>query len=154
MTISASQFAGLIDVDPTTVLRDMANGAKTVTGIEMPIALSVLDGAYWDDRKDVPHGAIEIMVSVASCKGSDGDETYVIEVLADDSTSMNNNPVAVWSGPIPRGYRGSFKIVVDSAAITKLDPDFTGSDRYLALRTTLGGTEPSIIYGANIVKSI
>ena len=98
------------------------------------------------------HGQLEIILSVSSAKSSDNDETYLLELIVDDVSSMNNNPVTVWSAPIPRGFRGASKIVVDGSAITSLDTDSSGTEKYLAIRATLGGTLPSLTYGASIVR--
>lgn len=151
MTISASSYAGLVDFDSSVILRNVADGAETSTAIETAVALNELDTAYWHNSQ-IPNGQLEIVLAVASAKSSDNDETYLLELIVDDVSGMSNDPVVVWSQPIPRGYRGASKIVVDGAAIASLDTDSSGTEKYLAIRATLGGTLPSLVYGASIVR--
>lgn len=132
-------------------LAGLGTSAETSTSTETAVVLNELDTAYWH-ASQIPNGQLEIILAVASAKSSDGDETYLLELVVDDTPSLNNNPVVVWSAPIPRSYRGASKIVVDGAAITSLDSDTSGTDKWMAIRATLGGTLPSLVYGASIVR--
>ena len=152
MGANASKVKSLIDVATGVLLRDVADGAETATAIEAAVALHELDTAYWHDG-EIPNGVIEVMIHVTACDAGNADETYVLDLIVDDVSAMNDSPVSVWSQAIARGFTGVLYAYVDSKNIPVLDTDTTGTEKYMAIRATLGGTTPSITYGAYITKS-
>lgn len=153
MAVNASKVKSLYDAAASVVLRDIADGAETATATETPISLNELDTAYWHNG-EIPHGVMEICLQITACDGTNGDETYVLTLQVDDTSSHSDSPVTIASYTIARGTTGVFYWYVDSKSIPDLDTDSSGTDKWLAVKATLGGTSPSITYGASITKSV
>lgn len=158
MGANASRVKFLVDFDDTVTLRDPTDGAETSTATETAVALNELDGAYWHSEGSnvtgfIPNGIICVMFHVSAIVGNDTDETYVLSLEVDDASAMNDTPVSVWSQTISRSFTGILYAYVDSQNIRALATDSSGSELYMAAKATLGGTTPSITYGAWIVKS-
>lgn len=149
----ASKVNTMFDVAAGVTLRDITDGAETSTATETPISLSELDTAYWHNG-EIPHGVFEVVVYVTACDAADGDETYVFSLQVDDAAAHNDSPVTIATATWVRGTTGVFKFLVDSKSIPVLDTDSSGTDKWLAIKATLGGTSPSITYGAFIAKSL
>lgn len=153
MGVNASKVKSLHDTDPSVVLRDIADGAETSTATETGVSLKELDTAYWHNG-EIPQGVFEICVQITATDAGNGDETYVLSLLVDDTSAMSDSPVTIAAYTIPRGTTGIFYWYVDSQTIPRLDTDSSGTDKWLAVRATLGGTSPSITYGASITKKV
>jgi hypothetical protein len=154
MGVNASRVKYLMDTEDAVTLRDIADGAETATATETAISLNELDTAEWDDGKVIPYGIIAVQIYVTACVSNDGDETYTLSLLVDDDSAMGDSPVTVWSQAVARGFTGAITAHVDAKNIPLLDTDSSGSDKWMAIRATLGGTTPSITYGAWIAKSL
>lgn len=152
MGVNASKARWQFDAATAVTLRSVSDGAETSTATETAISLSELDGAYWQDGNEIPHGLFVVSVNVTARDATTGDETYVLSLLVDDVSGMNDSPVTIASYTIPA--TGLYTFVVDSKTIPGLDSDTSGTDKWLAVRATLGGTTPSITYGAWIAKSL
>ena len=109
---------------------------------------------YRDDGKEIPHGIIAVQINVTACDDTDGTETYTLSLQVDDAAAMNDTPVTVWSQAVTRGFTGVLYAYVDSKNIPALDTDSSGTDKWIAIKATLGGDTPSITYGAVMAKSI
>lgn len=153
MGANASRVKYLIDTEDAVTLRDIADGAETSTATETAVSLNELDGAYWHDGTEIPYGVIKVMINVTATDSANSDETYVLAILVDDASNMGDSPVTVWTQTITRGFTGVLYADIDADNIPKLDTDSSGTDKWIAIRATLGGTTPSITYGAWIVKS-
>lgn len=153
MAVNASKVKSLHDADASVVLRDITDGAETSTATETPISLKELDEAYWHGG-EIPHGVFEIAVQITACDSANGNETYVLTLQVDDTSNHSDNPVTIASYTIARGTTGIFYWYVDSKSIPGLDSDSSGTDKWLAVKATLGGTSPSITYGATITKKV
>lgn len=151
MGVNASKVKYQLDVDPSVTLRNAADGAETATATEAAISLKQLDTAYWHG-KEIPNGNMVVVINVTALDKTTGDETYQLSLLVDDTANLSDNPVAVAS--IPVNAIGTYNVIVDSKSIPVLDPDASGTDKWMAIRATLGGTTPSISYGAWLAKSI
>jgi hypothetical protein len=154
MGVNASRTKFMIDEDAGVLLRDIDDGAETSTATETAVSLNELDGAYWMDGKEIPHGIIAVQINVTACDDTDGTETYTLSLQVDDAAAMNDSPVTVWSQAVQRGFTGVLYAYVDSKNIPALDTDSSGTDKWIAIKATLGGDTPSITYGAVMAKSI
>jgi hypothetical protein len=149
MGVNASKANMLYDAEASVVLRDAADGAETSTATEAAISLNELNAAYWHGN-EIPHGVFEVGIHVSALDTANADETYVLALLVDDVQAMNDTPVVIAQYTITQ--TGFYKMLVDSKSIPGLDPDVDGGDKWLAIRATLGGTTPSITYGAWLGK--
>lgn len=155
MTVSASRVKTLIDVATSVTLRAITAGAITATATEASVSLYELDKAYWDVGTEIPFGVVQVMYQITACDGTSADETYVLSLLVDDAAAMNDSPVTVHSMTVPRGFTGILYALVDAESIPLLDPDHsTNLGKFMSVRATLGGTTPSLTYGATIVKNL
>lgn len=153
MAVNASKVKSLHDADASVVLRNIADGAETSTATEPPISLKELDEAYWHGG-EIPHGVFEIALQITACDATTGDETYVLTLQVDDDAAHGDTPVTIASYTIPRGTTGVLYWYVDSKSIPTLDSDTSGTDKWLAVKATLGGTTPLLTYGAAITKFV
>lgn len=148
----ASKVKALYDAASTALLRNVADGAETSTATEAAVPLNILDAAYWQSgNKLVPHGVLEITIHVTALDTTTGDETYTLALMVDDASAMNDTPLAVWTQTITA--TGVYTALVDSDTIAKVIADKSGTDLWMAIRATLGGTTPSLTYGAWISAS-
>ena len=152
MGVNASRVKHVMDADTSVRLRNIADGAETSTATETPVSLNELDTAYWHDGTEIPNGIIAVQVIVSACDAASADETYVITLQVDDTSDHSNSPVTVATQTLTRGFTGTFYMYVDSKNIPLMDTDSSGTDKWLAIRATLGGTTPSITYGAQMSK--
>lgn len=153
MAVNASKVKSLHDAAAAVVLRDIADGAETSTATETAVSLNELDTAYWHGN-EIPHGVFEICLQITATDAGNADETYVLTLQVDDTSDHSNNPVTIASYTIVRGTTGIFYWYVDSKSIPNLDTDSSGTDKWIAVKATLGGTSPSITYGATITKKV
>lgn len=153
MSVNASRYKALRDTDASVVLRDVADGAETSTATETAVGLNELDLAYWQDGKEIPYGVLHIVIHVTALDATTGDETYTLSLIVDDALAMNDSPVTVWSQAIANTFTGVLDVFLDTKNIPKLDTDSSGTEKYLAVKATLGGTTPSLTYGAFIHRS-
>lgn len=152
MAVNASRVTSILDAEASVTLRNASDGAETATATETAISLSELDDAYWHGG-EIPHGIFEINVHVSAIDNTTGDETYVLDFIVDDVSAMNDTPRVVASINLASKQVGFYKVLVDSKSIPLFDTDTSGTDKWGAMRATLGGTSPSITYGAWISKS-
>lgn len=137
--MKASRTARLVDAEATVTLRDLADGAETATATETPVRLPRLSGAYWQPD-DGPDGTLHISVDVTELSLTG---TYTLELVADSSSTVSTSPTTVHSVAITAV--GSFRFDLDLKTIR----DLAGDDAaYLAARVVIGGSDPSINYGA------
>lgn len=153
MGVLASKVKVQYDAAASVLLRNASDGAETATATETAVSLSELDGAYWQTEGDIPHGVIEVIVHI-SALDTTSDETYVIDLVVDDTSNMSDTPRVVGTLNLAARQTGVYSMYVDSRNIPKLDIDSSGTDKWMAIRATLGGTTPSITYGAWISRSI
>lgn len=152
MGVKASKVSHWYDAAPAALLRNAADGAETATAIEASVSLNELDQAYWHDG-EIPHGQLTVVVHVTAIDNTTTDETYTIDLIVDDVAAMNDTPRVVATLPLATKQPGVYVMTVDSRSIPLLDTDSSGTDKFLAARATLGGTTPSITYGAWIAGS-
>lgn len=151
MGVNQSRVRNLYDADASVLLRNVADGAETATATEAAISLNELDTAFWQDGNEIPYGVFTVGVNVTALDLTDTNETYTLDLIVDDTSNMSDTPRVVASLAIRAvGY---YTLVVDSKNIPLLDSDTSGTDKWLAIRATLGGTTPSITYGAWLAKS-
>ena len=150
MTVNAGRVRALYDADASVVLRSSTSNI-TATATDTAVSLNELDTAYWHDGNAIPYGDIEIAVNVASVDRTTGDETYVIEVIVDDTSDMSDTPSVVATLSVRAA--GFYTLCVDSKNIPLLDPDTTGADKWMAIRATLSGNTPILNYQAWMYKS-
>lgn len=154
MSVNSTRVRYLIDTASAVTLRNIDDGAETSTATETPVSLNELDTAYWHDGKEIPYSVIAVSVFISACDSTSGDETYVLTIQVDDTSDHSNSPVTVATMTVPRGTTGSFTMYVDAKSIPTFDTDSSGTDKWIAIKATLGGTTPSITYGAFMAKEL
>lgn len=147
MGINPTKVSAMFDAAADVLLRNGSDGAETATATETAVSLHELDTAYWHDG-EIPYGVFEVAVSVSAIDNTTGDETYTIDIVVDDTSNMSDTPRVVASLPLVTKQTGFYRMFVDSKNIPKLDTDTSGTDKWLAIKATLGGTTPSITYSA------
>lgn len=151
MGVNASKVKYLLDVDAGVTLRNAADGAEVATATEAAVSLKELDSAYWHSN-EIPHGVFAVAVHVSDIDIA-GTNSYVLALLVDDTSDLSDSAVKVAEYVITSA--GFYVFYVDSKTIPKLDPDSSGTDKWLGIRATLAGdSTPSITYGAWIAKNI
>lgn len=153
MGVNSSRVPLMFDTAAAVTLRDITDGAETSTATETPVSLNEIDGPYWADGNEIPYGDIEVGIHVTACNAADADETYVLTIQVDDTSDHSNTPVTVWTQAVTRGFAGFIKAVIPADNIPLMDTDTSGTDKWIAIKATLGGTTPSITYGAWMAKS-
>lgn len=123
--------------DKNLELRDVADGAETSTANETGIA--------FDCRKIHEYVAV---VFITACVSNDGDETYVLSIGVSDAVGGTYTTIA--SVTIPRGTTGQVIIPLSGALAQKLDDDAD----FVRISATLGGTTPSLTYGAYLAPAV
>lgn len=151
MAVNASKGRFQYDVDAAVLLRDVADGAETSTALETAVDLKELDAAYWH-ANEIPHGVMAVVVNVTALDTADGNETYTLALLVDDVVTLDDSPFVIASYAITQV--GTYVMYVDSKSIPGLNPETSGSSKWMGIRATLAGTSPSITYGAWIAKSV
>jgi hypothetical protein len=152
MGVNQSRVRAIYDADAAVLLRDVADGAETSTATETAVSLNELDTAFWQDGNEIPYGLIEVGVHITAIDRTTGDETYTFDLIVDDTSNMSDTPkvVASLTGITTAGF---YTMYVDSKNIPLIDSDTSGTDKWIAIKATLGGTTPSVTYGAWMSKS-
>ena len=122
--------------DKQLELRDIADGAEESTASETGIAF---DARMAGDFKAI------IYVSDRSATG-----TCTISIQTDATPGFGGTPVTIGSVTVAASAKGVFEIPMSGSQIEKLDPD-AGAIRVTA---TLGGTTPSVTYGAYLAPTV
>lgn len=117
-------------IDAALILRDVADGAETATAAETGKALPVTMA-----------GEFKTVLNVTALDTASGDESYLITVEADTTTAFGS-PTEV--GRITVSALGTYEVPLSGAAIRQRDPTAAA----IRVKATLGGTTPSITYGA------
>ena len=125
-----------VTFDKQLELRDVADGAETETAAETGIAFDPLKAG---DFKAI------IYVTARAATG-----TVSIAIETDATDGFGGSPVSVSSVTIPVSTKGIFEIPLSSSQIAKLDPDASA----IRAKATLGGTTPSVTYGAYLVPAV
>lgn len=151
MGVNASRVRFQVDAAASVVLRDIDDGPITTTKIEKAVSLNELRSAYWHN-KEIPHGVIAVPIHVTALDMANEDETYKLDLLVDDVSTMDDSPVSVASLVVTEP--GIYTMYVDSKMIPEIDKDAGGGDKFLAIKATLDGTTPSLTYGAWMARSV
>jgi hypothetical protein len=151
--IKASAVKYGFDVDASVTLRDIADGAETATALETPVNLNLLDAAYWQTNT-LPYNTLMVVVHVTANDFTTMDETVVLTLEVDDDAALADTPTVVSTLTLSGGLTGVFYMPVDARTIEGLVSDWSGDVAYMGIRATLGGTTPSVTYGAWIAKDI
>lgn len=136
--------AFMIDSDPANTLRSDSAAAITATTAETGISLNRLLDAYWDN-KEVPAGEIEVGVVVTEVDRGTGDETLVLS-LEVGPAGFGSGVHTVATTPVITAP-GSFKMCFDPKIVESIG----AGPVQLRIKATLGGTTPSVKYGAWLV---
>ncbi len=123
--------------DYNLLLRNISDGAETSTAAETGIA--------FDCRKLHEYVCV---VYISACDSASSDETYTLSIGVSDVVGGTYTTVA--SQSITRGTTGQVIIPLSGALAQKLDDD---SD-FIQIKATLGGTTPSITYGAYLAPAV
>lgn len=118
--------------DKELELRNIGNGAETATAAESAFAFDA-------DRFNRPFVAV---ANVSALDRTTGDETYVLSIEADTSSGFAS-PVAVATLPAITTV-GRYEIPLSGSLIEQHEPGAT----HIRIKATLGGTTPSVTYGA------
>ncbi len=120
--------------DKQLELRNVADGAETTTQAETGIALAVLAA-----------GDFKVIVYVTALSATG---TKSISIETDSVVGFGDTPVAIASQAI--AATGVYEFPLSAAQIAKLDPNAAA----IRVKATLGGSDPSITYGAYIVPTV
>lgn len=153
MGVNASRMKYMFDGDASVTLRNVSDGAESATATETAISLNELDTAYWHDGTDIPYSYLVVVINITAIDATTGDETYVLTIQVDDTLAQSDTPVTVWTQTIARTFTGVIEAVIPAHNIPKMDTDSSGTDKWMAIKATLGGTTPSLTYGAWIAKN-
>lgn len=123
--------------DKLLELRDIADGAETSTASETAKAFPILK-----------YEALDVVVFVSAIDATTGDETYVLTVEVSDTSGGTYVAIAALPN-IRAAGTGVYLIPISGATALKL----SASAAYIRITATLGGTTPSITYGAFIGQS-
>lgn len=116
--------------DKQLELRNLADGAEASTVAETAVALEVLKA-----------GTFKVVFVVTALDLSSGNETYSLSVETDAATSFGS-PTTV--GSVTPAATGTYEVLLSADGIAKLDSTAAA----IRVKATLGGTTPSITYGA------
>lgn len=122
--------------DAELELRDLADGAEISSADEAGVALDVR-GA----------GDFKVVFNVTALDTGDADETYSLVVDVDSLAAFSDSPVEV--ADITVSAVGTYEIPLSGDYIASLDADAAA----IRVGAVLGGTTPSIAYGAFVVPS-
>ena len=120
--------------DKELELRNVADGAETSTAAEQAVALDA-------DKFDLCFVAV---VNVTAIDRTTGDETYVLTIEADTASTFGSAVVVATLPAITTV--GRYEIPLSGALIEQHEPGAT----HVRIKATLGGTTPSITYGAHL----
>jgi hypothetical protein len=146
----ASRYNALIDAESSVALRAAGSAAVTATGFSAGVSLNELDTAYWHNN-DIPNGIMKIMLRITAINLSTN--TYTFSLRVDDTADGSDTPTTVWSQALTA--TGVYEIYVPSSIIKALDTETSGTDKWMQIGVTMGGTpsSPSVTYDAYIVES-
>lgn len=153
MGVNASRVTQILDTLAAVTLRAVGSAAVTATGTNTAISLNELRTAWWSNY-EIPHGKMVVAIVISACVADDADETYVLSLLVDDTSGLSDSPVTIDSFTVPRGTTGFFTRIIDCKDIPALDSDHSGLGKWIGLKHTLGGTTPSLTYGAWLARSL
>lgn len=122
--------------DKQLELRDIAAGARTETAAETGIGF---DSRMAGDFKAV------VYVSERSSTG-----TCTVSVQTATDADFGGSSVTIGSVTIPASAKGVYEIPMSAAQIARLDPDASA----IRITATLGGTTPSVTYGAYLAPMV
>ncbi len=124
--------------DKLLELRDVDAGAITstasTTGLRFPI------------RK---YKGLCVMVHVTAIDATSNDETYVLTVEVSDTVNGTYTPIAALPNIRDAGT-GIYTIPISGETAQQLDDD----SAFVRVTATLGGTTPSLTYGAYIAQAV
>lgn len=123
----------IFDTETAVTLRDVTDGAETASAAEVGVAFD-------PDNYDY----VVVAINVTAIDSADADETYVLTVESDTAAAETNNVAQATLPNIRAIGTGMYQVVLHAGTIKKLDSDAA----YLRVKATLGGTTPSITYGA------
>jgi hypothetical protein len=156
MAVNASQARTQFDTAAAVTLRDITTagtaGSTAVTELGTGVSLAELDGAYWHNG-EIPHGVFLIVANVTSIDQTT-DETYVLNIVVDDISAMNNAPVTIAAYTLTNLGTGVYTFAIDSKIIPVLDPDTDLDDKFISYNVVLGGTSPEITFGMWIGRNV
>lgn len=119
--------------DTNLEIRAASAGAITSTGTSAAFAF-----------KAAFAGAFKAIVDVTAIDRAQSDETYILSVEADTASGFAS-PVTVAALPTITAA-GRYEIPLSAELIEQLEPGAT----HLRVKATLGGTTPSLTYGARL----
>lgn len=122
--------------DKQLELRNVADGAETATAAETGLALPVRQA-----------GNFKAVFDVTALDTASGNETYVVSVETDSVAAFTDSPVKI--GEVAMAATGAYELPLSSRQIETLDPNAAA----IRCKATLGGTTPSITYGAFLVPA-
>ena len=152
MAANASKVRTQMDTAAGVTLRDITDGAETSTALETGVSLAELDAAYWHGG-EIPHGVFLVTIHVSAIDQT-SDETYVLNILVDDVSTLDDTPTTIASYTLTDLDAGVFVMAIDSKTIPLLDTESSGSDKFIGIQAVLAGTTPSITYGAWIGRNV
>lgn len=123
--------------DSLLELRDIADGAETSTAAETGVA--------FECRKI---GAYKCKLYVSAAKVSAADETYVFNVEVSDAVGGTYTAIAELNFAAAALAAGEFEIPLSGVLADQMDADAD----FVRIKCTLGGTSPSVTYGAYLTK--
>lgn len=132
----------MYDAAAAVELRDVTDGAETSSAAETGVSLNK-GSAYWQNDQ-TPYDFLMAVVNVTACDDGNADETYELYLEVDSELAFGDSPVKVAKLDVTRGFTGLLEIPVSREVIDKLDPNA----EFIRIGATLGGTSPSITYGA------
>lgn len=122
--------------DTNLEIRAASAGAITSTGTSNPFAF-----------KAAFAGAFKAIVDVTAIDRAQTDETYVLSVEADTAAGFSS---AVTVAALPTiTATGRYEIPLSAELIEQLEPGAT----HMRVKVTIGGTSPSITYGARLAPA-
>jgi hypothetical protein len=149
MARMASKNRVAFDAAAQVKLRDAAVGAVTVSTNEAPIALDILTAAYWD-ANDQTQGVLTVALDVTAIKTTATTETYLIQVEVDTVVGMVA-PVEVARYNVSAAVANQAKPgFIELPIAFSLIEYMKAGAKFIRIKSTLGGTAPSIVYGAQI----
>jgi hypothetical protein len=149
MARMASKNRVAFDAAAQVKLRDATAGAVTVSTNEAPIALDILTSAYWDAGEQ-SQGVFTIALDVTAIKTAAANETYLIQVEVDTTAAMLA-PVEVVRYNVSAAVANQAKPgFLELGVAASLIEYMKAGAKFIRIKSTLGGTAPSIVYGARM----
>jgi hypothetical protein len=149
MGANASRSKYIYDADAGVVLRNIADGAEVADATEAAVSLKQLKSAYWHGG-EIPQGEFVVVFQVTDLLAAS--HSYELQLKVDDVQAMNDSPVIIDRFTV--SAPGLYVRVIDSDVINQLDPDNSGTGKWIASAVDTTGATPSITYGAWIAKAL